>query len=115
MAASVEERQAGDFHRRQPRAEGRRLSSQLAAADRRRDRRRDAGGRVNLDRGRGRADDRRGFLAVRGSGFFAGCGAPRYGAEQLRSLGARGARFNGMGLMRLFSRLRPRYTLKWAI
>jgi hypothetical protein len=52
---------------------------------------------------------------VRGSGFFAGCGAPRYGAEQLRSLGARGARFNGMGLMRLFSRLRPRYTLKWAI
>src|ERR1700688_1875373 len=32
MAESPERRQAGDLHRRQPRAEGRRLSARLAAA-----------------------------------------------------------------------------------
>ena len=50
-----EERQAGDFHRRQPRAERRRLSQRLATEGRHCDRRRDAGGRVEIDRG-GRAD-----------------------------------------------------------
>ena len=42
----------------------------VAAADRHRDRRRDAGGRIGIDRGGGRADDRRGFLAVRGADFL---------------------------------------------
>ena len=55
LAASPEERQAGDLHRRQPRAEGRRLSPQLAAAGR--DRRRDAASRIRIDRG-GRAERR---------------------------------------------------------
>jgi hypothetical protein len=32
LAESPEGRQAGDFHRRQPRAEGRRLSARLAVA-----------------------------------------------------------------------------------
>ena len=66
MAESPEKRQARDLHRRQPCAEGRRLSQRAATANRRRDRRRHAGGRVRVDRGRGRADDRRGFLVVYG-------------------------------------------------
>ena len=48
-----------------------------------RDRRRDAGGRIRIERG-GRADDRRGFFAVQGR-IFAACGAPRDGAAQLCS------------------------------
>jgi hypothetical protein len=36
MAESPEGRQAGDLHRRQPRGEGRRLSSRAATADRHR-------------------------------------------------------------------------------
>jgi hypothetical protein len=66
LAESLEKRQARDLHRRQPRAEGRRLSQRAATADPHRARRRHAGGRIGIDREGGRADDRRGFLVVYG-------------------------------------------------
>jgi hypothetical protein len=54
MAESPERRQAGDLHRRQPRAEGRRLSARTATANWHRVGRADAGRRLSIDRGRGR-------------------------------------------------------------
>ena len=89
LVASPEERQARDLHRCQPRAEGRRLSPQLAATGR--DRRRDAASRIRIDRG-GRAERRglcrAGMAAGQGRVFArAGSGAPRKSAAQHPALG----------------------------
>ena len=58
LVESPERRQAGDLHRRQPRAEGRRLPPRAATACRHGTSRGIAGGSLSSDRGRGRAPAR---------------------------------------------------------